>query len=233
MPDPPIPTGGFAVCALEEVVIPPTSGAHIRTGIGFRLPKGIVAKIFDPSYDKGKHPFTITNFKGKVLDGSFDEELVVAVVNLTAQNLRVPKGTCIARVGVAWTESRPDVDVSPASSCGEESEGEELFKPKQHRQAFPAVGSASVPIAAPGSVPVEILENTALEYSDGEGESAVVEAAPNGALPSSTGESSDNPAVVPPPPLPSADLTLRQRIRSRHHLLDHAEPEPKPPFSLV
>ena len=84
---------GLDLPASAEVVIPPNSGADVPTGLRFKIPTHKYLHI----YAKGSAARLGLAIHLSIVDQGYTGELTLFVWNMSAKEVRIPRGKCVAQ----------------------------------------------------------------------------------------------------------------------------------------
>lgn len=110
---------GADVMSAEDVLLEPGARRLVRTGFAFAIPAGFEMQVRPRSGLALRHGVTLPNTPATI-DSDYRGELMVAVINLGAEEFQIARGMRIAQLVVARVE-RPvftAVEILPESERG-------------------------------------------------------------------------------------------------------------------
>jgi dUTP pyrophosphatase len=113
-------SAGYDIASAADVTVAPMERRQIPTGFAFAIPGGYEMQVRPRSGLALRQGLTLPNTPATI-DSDYRGELLIAVINLSAEPVRITRGMRIAQLIIAKVEAPAIVEVMelPATSRGE------------------------------------------------------------------------------------------------------------------
>jgi len=112
---------GMDVYALETVIIKPQERTSVSTGIAMEIPHGCVGLVWDKSGLSRNHGLKML---GGVIDAGYRGEVLISVINLSAEPYTVEKGH---KIGQMIIHEIPQIEIEEATELSGSARGQGRF----------------------------------------------------------------------------------------------------------